>query len=318
MSNFRRYVNRFMVRNRNRGIPNLMLWICGISMCVYLLTFMGAMGGNFASLSRLYSWLCYDADLILKGQVWRIFSFVFTFLADSHGASFSGLVFSIISFMFYHWLGRTLEVVWGRLRFNLYYLSGTLLLSLTALLLRLCFPGVDYTYAVSADYVNLSLFIAVATIIPEQRVLLMMFIPIKMKWMAIVDLALVTMSVVGGMDVALQMGLYYGSKVGLVYGLYALLPIVGLLNYLLFFGRDIGNLFGRRVNRYAPPRQPRQTAADPGRSTRSTASRSYHHKCTVCGRTDTDCPGLEFRYCSKCNGYYCYCIDHINNHEHVQ
>ena len=36
-----------------------------------------------------------------------------------------------------------------------------------------------------------------------------------------------------------------------------------------------------------------------------------------CGRTDTDYPNLEFRYCSKCNGYYCYCIDHINNHVHI-
>jgi hypothetical protein len=26
---------------------------------------------------------------------------------------------------------------------------------------------------------------------------------------------------------------------------------------------------------------------------------------------------MEFRYCSKCNGYYCYCMDHINSHVHV-
>jgi len=42
----------------------------------------------------------------------------------------------------------------------------------------------------------------------------------------------------------------------------------------------------------------------------------YHHKCAVCGRTDTDYPGLEFRYCSRCAGYHCFCIDHINNHIH--
>ena len=49
-----------------------------------------------------------------------------------------------------------------------------------------------------------------------------------------------------------------------------------------------------------------------------TGERPYRHKCTVCGRTDTDYPNLEFRYCSKCNGYYCYCMDHINNHVHIQ
>ena len=42
----------------------------------------------------------------------------------------------------------------------------------------------------------------------------------------------------------------------------------------------------------------------------------YHHKCSVCGRTDTEYPGLEFRYCSRCAGYHCFCIDHINNHIH--
>ena len=45
---------------------------------------------------------------------------------------------------------------------------------------------------------------------------------------------------------------------------------------------------------------------------------AYTHKCTVCGRTDVSNPELEFRYCSKCNGYYCYCSDHINNHSHIQ
>ena len=42
------------------------------------------------------------------------------------------------------------------------------------------------------------------------------------------------------------------------------------------------------------------------------------HKCAVCGITDADDPDMEFRYCSKCNGYYCYCSEHINNHVHIQ
>lgn len=319
MSNLRRDFNRFMVRNRDKGIPNLMLYIGMISFALYLATFVGAVSGKTSVLTNLYGWLSFDADLILKGQVWRIFSYVFTFLNDNNGVSISGILFCLISIYFYTWLGRTLEMVWGRLKFNIYYFSGVLLLSLTALLLRICFPDVSYSGAVSAYYVNISLFIAVATIAPDQRVLLMMFIPIKMKWLAIVDLALMTLSVVGGMDTALTASVYYSPKVGLVYGLYALLPVVGLLNYLIFFGRDIGNLFGRRANHYAPPRPPKQPAANPGRtSTGRSAGQSYHHKCTVCGRTDVDCPDLEFRYCSKCKGYFCYCIDHINNHNHVQ
>ena len=42
------------------------------------------------------------------------------------------------------------------------------------------------------------------------------------------------------------------------------------------------------------------------------------HKCAICGRTELDSPELEFRYCSKCEGNYEYCSDHLFTHEHVR
>ena len=42
------------------------------------------------------------------------------------------------------------------------------------------------------------------------------------------------------------------------------------------------------------------------------------HKCAICGRTEKDAPELEFRYCSKCEGNYEYCQDHLFTHEHVK
>ena len=50
----------------------------------------------------------------------------------------------------------------------------------------------------------------------------------------------------------------------------------------------------------------------------TTVKAPYTHKCTVCGKTDVDSPDLEFRYCSRCNGYHCYCQEHISNHTHIQ
>ena len=47
------------------------------------------------------------------------------------------------------------------------------------------------------------------------------------------------------------------------------------------------------------------------------AERGYRHKCAVCGKTDTSHPDLEFRYCSKCEGNYEYCQDHLFTHTHV-
>ena len=49
---------------------------------------------------------------------------------------------------------------------------------------------------------------------------------------------------------------------------------------------------------------------------RQQEQQGYHHKCAVCGKTDTDYPDMQFRYCSKCAGYHCFCQDHIFNHVH--
>ena len=99
-------------------------------------------------------------------------------------------------------------------------------------------------------------------------------------------------------------------------------PIFALLNYFLFFGGDVRGVFtfgsGYRRPRPSSPASPRPRANWAGDYQSKSGERPYRHKCTVCGRTDTDYPNLEFRYCSKCNGYYCYCIDHINNHVHIQ
>jgi hypothetical protein len=148
------------------------------------------------------------------------------------------------------------------------------------------------------------MFLAFATLFPEQKVLLYFFIPIKIKWLAYISL------------------IYY------VYIMIAhwaafpanLAPIAALINYAVYFAplfMDVTHRFRRRMQ------WERQKVVDfdaeRRRRTPSLKSdkRSYTHKCTVCGRTDVSNPELEFRYCSKCAGYHCYCIDHINNHQHV-
>ena len=42
------------------------------------------------------------------------------------------------------------------------------------------------------------------------------------------------------------------------------------------------------------------------------------HKCAICGRTELDDENLEFRFCSKCEGNYEYCSEHLYTHEHVR
>ena len=93
-----------------------------------------------------------------------------------------------------------------------------------------------------------------------------------------------------------------------------LLPVVAVLNYLVYCGDWLFDLF-----RPSHVRQRQKTVnfkREARRIQREQANKPYHYKCAVCGRTDVDHPELEFRYCSRCVGYHCFCQDHINNHIH--
>ena len=293
MKDLRKKFERFCLKNRNRGIPNLMLVIAIGNLIAYALSVIDPS-------KVVYRFLCFSSSKILQGQVWRLFTYVFTYLLDVQGYY---LLLAVVSLFCYYPFGKMLENYWGTCRFNLYYLTGVLLTDLAGLLLG---------YSVTSTDLNLSLFLAIATLAPDTRVLLMMFIPVKMKYMAWVYLGFTALNVI----LLLPAGLF---------SFYWLMPLVPLLNYFLFFGSDIQNLFPDSW-RYRRPKQ-HKTAYPSGAKPNAnwaagyqskTGERPYRHKCTVCGRTDTDYPNLEFRYCSKCNGYYCYCMDHINNHVHIQ
>ena len=198
-----------------------------------------------------------------------------------------------------------------------------------ALIVRLAFPRISLSIPVTVTYLNLSMFLAVATLVPDQRVMLMFFIPIKMRWLALVYFGLTLYEVANGIYSAVIYWVKYNSAyIGIFWLCVALFPLIALLNYFLFLGKNVRNLLPQswqrsRANRKASRDFRAKVNAEPNpdwaknyRS--STGERPYRHKCTVCGRTDTDYPDLEFRYCSKCAGYRCYCIDHINNHVHIQ
>ena len=165
------------------------------------------------------------------------------------------------------------------------------------------------------EYINLSLFLGLATLIPDQQIQMWFVLPVKVKWMAWLSLGLTLYGVVVGF---IQM--IYGLTHGLGVFLYWLVPLVSILNYFLFFGKGIMEVMPDFI-RYHPTRkswkQKQKGSAHSRFAGAKRAPGSYRFKCTVCGRTDADDPKLEFRYCSKCSGYRCYCMDHINNHIHV-
>lgn len=293
MEKFRRRAERFFLKNRNKGIPNLMMYLAIGNLAVYLLT---VIDPSYV----VYHLLRFRADAILHGQVWRLFTYVLTYMVDLSSGSLTGPLLAAVSLFCYYQFGKILEGYWGSFRFNMYYLAGMLLTDIAALLLNA---------SVSSSALNLSLFLAVATIAPDARVMLMFIIPLKFKYLAWFYLAGTAISVIYSI-------LGYG-----LFSFYWILDLVPLANYFLFFGKDIRNLFPQ-TRRYRPSRPTAHRARPNANWANEYQSRSgarpYRHKCTVCGRTDAEFPNLEFRYCSKCNGYYCYCMEHINSHAHIQ
>ncbi len=229
----------------------------------------------------LYGYLTFSAAAVLHGQVWRLLSFMLI------PASTSWLGF--ISILFYYWIGTTLEQVWGSGKFTFYVLVNMLI----TLVFGFVMYAFGYSIALTAEYIYLAMFFAFAVYFPDMQVLFMMIIPVKMKYLAYLDAAFFVFAVVTNPFP------------------YNTLPIVAILGFLLFCGAE---LFGR-----LPKRASAQTVnfrRESARIRREQRDQLYHHKCAVCGRTDTEYPELEFRYCSRCAGYHCFCQDHINNHVH--
>ena len=140
----------------------------------------------------------------------------------------------------------------------------------------------------------MSIFLAFAVSYPNMQVMLYFFIPIKMKWMGILYGFFIVYSFVKSSWV---------GKVAI---------IASLLNFIVFFlmTRDYRRVSPKEIRRKQDFKRQMNTAK-PGNG------RQPMHKCAVCGRTELDGDDLEFRYCSKCDGNYEYCQDHLFTHQHV-
>jgi len=283
-----KWLDRFCLGHPRSGIPNLMLYIAVANVAIY---FIDLFSGGGYSLSAL---LDFDRSAIFSGQVWRLVTFVLL----PQGGDFlffrgTGIFFVVISAYFYFWIGSLLEREWGTTKFNIFYLSGVVLNILFGLV----------TGHASMHYVNLSMFFAFAVLYPDMQILLMYILPVKAKWLAWIDAALFAWDVVSA--------LLAGSVAG------ALLPIVAIANFLIFFWEDLTEALSYRKQRFQH-RHSAQTVDFKKAAKSAYEKKGYLHKCAVCGKTDADYPDLEFRYCSKCNGYYCYCPEHIHDHVHIQ
>lgn len=275
------WLNKLERKIGKYAITNLSVWLIGAYVIGYLISYMAPAVAAYLTLEPYY---------ILHGQIWRLITWVLIPPSDLG-------ILTFIMLFFYYSLGTTLEKTWGTFRYNVYIFSGILFTIVGAFLLYFIMTilgsggigtlGMGAIF--STYYINLSIFLAFAACYPEMKVMLYFIIPIKIKWMAYLDVAyLVFVCLLSGWAVRVAI-------------------IASILNFVVFF-------FSTRNYQHISPSQIRRKHNFNKQV--ANARGITKHKCAICGRTEEDGEDLQFRFCSKCEGNYEYCQEHLFTHEH--
>ena len=196
-------------RLRRYTIADLMKYIVIGQGLVYILMFVWPSLGNV-----LYSSIVLTRSALLRGQIWRLLTFVFV-------PPTSSPIFALFALYFYYMIGTALESRWGKVKFNLYYIVGMVCAWVACLL----------TGYAANTYLNLSLFFAFAAMFPNEEVYLFGILPIKMKYLALVDVLIYLQQFIVGSA---------STRVTIV---------LCLLNFILFLGGDLLHTL-RRESQY--------------------------------------------------------------------
>lgn len=293
MSKFERKFGKF-------AIPNLTLILILCYVAGYILELVNP---------TFLSFLTLDPYQIMHGQVWRLFTWVISPPADLS-------LFTLVMLFFYFSIGTELEREWGTYRYNVFIFRGMLITIIGAFLvvlvtwvLYLGFPESSETAAgyfsvgstlFSTYYINMSIMLAYAITYPNVVVLLMFVIPVKVKWLGILYTAMLGLNLLECVANGLTNPIYWYLIVAIA---------ASLINVGIFWlgSRNLTHLEPKQIKRRSDFKQQVKEGV-----------KQSGHKCAICGRTDESNPELSFRYCSKCNGNYEYCQDHLFTHEHKE
>jgi membrane associated rhomboid family serine protease len=233
-------------------------------------------------------WFVFNWMLIVQfGQVWRLVTFIFVPPPVNP-------IFILFFILFYSYIGRTLERTWGRMKTTVFYFTGALLTLFTGVLIGIFNQSpTTWFISINAVYMNLSLFLAFATLYPNEEIRVYLLIPVKVKYLAYLQAVLYVVSII-----TTAMPLKW-------------IPIVALVNYALYFSPTLLAALRRRPIQQAVRRTKFNSTVK-----KSKTKTTYRHRCAICGLTDADDPSMEFRYCSLCSDYPCYCTKHLFRHEH--
>lgn len=282
------FLNKMERKIGKYAIPNLMIYLIA-AYCIGFVIY--TVNPNFMLMLTLSPYH------ILHGQVWRLITWI---LMPTDTRVFSLLIMALL----YYQLGSALERSWGTFRFNVYIFGGMLFTVIGAFILYGIYAAAGTgnletislisSLTFTTNYINLTIFLAFAVMYPEMQILLFFIIPVKMKWMAVVYAVLIAINLILTS---------WGGRIAI---------IMSILNFLIFF------LSTRNYRRVSPKEIHRKQVFKAQMREPRRGSMVTKHKCAVCGRTELDDPNLEFRFCSKCDGNYEYCQDHLFTHQHIK
>lgn len=299
------------------AIKNLTLILIGCYIIGYILNYFSP---------QFLGHLTLDPYSIIHGQVWRLVSWILIPPPEDN------IFLAIIMMVFYFSIGTELERRWGAFHYNCYIFSGMIFTILGSFLLMIycqikidngslfgkdilylsgiTIKNVSYLTSIlfSTFYVNMSIFLAYACTFPDNVVLLFFLIPVKVKVLGFIYGGFIIFEMIDGL-IKSTFGFAYPFVIG-----------SSLLNFILFFfttrkyilNNDIKTKTQKAYNAKIRNIKKYKTMQDD----RNHFSGITKHKCAVCGRTEKDGDDLVFRFCSKCDGNYEYCQDHLYTHIH--
>lgn len=275
------FLNKMERKLGKYAIQNLTFWLIGFYILGYIIEF---------TMPNVLAWLALEPYYVMQGQVWRLVSWIL--IPPS-----TNLIFMIFMLMCYYFIGISIEHAIGTFRYNVYLLGGMIISTISAMALY----GINYlvtgTYlrgigdSFSANYINMSLFLTFAVLFPNAQFQLYFLIPVKAKWMGIIEAVWAAFSFIGG-DISQRVAI-----------------LASLANFLIFY------LCTRNYHRVSPKEIHRKQVY---RQQMRQSQGVTRHKCAICGRTEKDGDNLEFRFCSKCEGNYEYCQEHLFTHQHIK
>jgi len=247
------------------AIPNL-TQILIIGQVVMFIAALGTRDGNLMQKAPLI-W-----EKVFEGEAWRLLTFLFVPF-DSNP------IWLFFALYIFYLFGGSLQAIWGYVRYNTFMWLGVVLTLAGALLVR--------DQEVTSHLLYLTVFLAFATYNPNFELRLFFVLPVKVKYLAYIQVAMYASAFIGGPNSVRVMVL---SSFG---------------NYLIFFApmvfqriRNAKRKMEWQSKQYKPGNEPR-------------------HTCATCGVNSDTHPKMDFRYCSKCDGERAYCEDHLRTHEHV-